>query len=152
MRCEKFPVRCVWFTYGQPGMLDGVGATVQPPGLLRLESQWGGRDQDVCIWPMHRRHFAAHVLETALPGFYVEVGGIRDQVLRVHVHLDMAARRTHVSFCVVLHVVGAQPIALVQNFDLAVRKKYVAFLALLFGLQSHRSVAGGPPRPLPFTW
>ncbi len=96
---------------------------------------------------MFRPYFAAHVLETAFPSFHVEVGGVRGQVLRVHVQLDMAARHSQVGFRVVLHVVGAQPVVLVSNFDVAVGKKYVAFLALLLGFEADRSLAGWRDRP-----
>ena len=143
---EKLPDRFVRFAYGQPGVLDRIGPAVYPPYLLRLECQRIGRDQDVRVRPVFRFHFAAHVFEAALPGFYVELTRVRRQVLRVHIQLDMAAHRSLVSFRVVLHVVGAQPIVPVKNFDITVGKKEVAFLALLLGFQTYGRVAGRQAR------
>ena len=43
---------------------------------------------------------------------------------------------------VVLHVVGAQSKVLILDFDLAVGEVEVAFLALLFGFETHAGLAG----------
>ena len=91
---------------------------------------------------MFHHDFAAHVLEAALPALHVEIGGIRREVLRVHIEQHVASGRGHVRFGVVLHVVGAQAKILVLDFDFAVGEIEVAFLALLFGFETHAGLAG----------
>ena len=55
----------------------------------------------------------------------------------------VAVGRGHVRLGVVLHVVGAQAKILVLDFDFAVGEVEVAFLALLFGFQTHAGLARG---------
>ncbi len=86
---------------------------------------------------MLRAHFAAHMLEAARPGFHVELGAVRGQVLRIHIQGHVAAGLGQERFRVVLHVVGMQLEIPVLDFHLAVGEKYVAFLALLLRFQPH---------------
>ena len=53
----------------------------------------------------------------------------------------VAVGRGHVRLGVVLHMVGAQAKILVLNFDFAVGEVEVAFLALLFGFETHAGFA-----------
>ena len=72
---------------------------------------------------MFHHHFATHVFESALTASHVEVARIRREVLRVYIEFHVAAGRDHVSFRVVLRVVGAQPKVLVMDVDFAVGEK-----------------------------
>ena len=122
-------------------MLDPVGSRVEPPHLLRFKGQRIRRDQHAGVGLVLGRYLAAHVLEEACAGLHVELGGIRRQMLRVHVKQDVAGGGGHVRLGVILNVIGAETKILILNFDFAVGEVNVAFLALLLRFETHAGLA-----------
>ena len=123
-------------------MINRVRIGVDAPHFFRLKDQRVRRDKHVCIRRVLHHHFPVHMLEVALAADHVKIGGIRIQVLRIHIKHYISVGRREISLRVVLHMVRMQTKIFILNFDVAVGEIQVALLTLLLGLEAHTGFSG----------